>query len=200
MVADDRANRPSPLSMRKTLRVAALLAAALGTLPGAAHAQQRANAAAARAAAADVQAWFAELEQLHDRLAAIQARALADPQVGAAQVALGNSIKAAITRVDPAVTRGLARMEALDSLALRAEERGDEARLRQLSTEAQQLQRAFVAAQERVLAQPEIAAQVEAFQQRLQRKMLEVEPGAEQIMTRFRELEARLAAEASASR
>ena len=66
----------------------------------------------------------------------------------------------------------------------------------ELGAEAERIQRGFLAAQQRVLQQPEIAAQVTAFQQRLQRKMVELDPAAERIITRFRELETRLAAEA----
>lgn len=179
-----------------SLPIAVALAFAL---PHSLAAQQR-SPAEARAAAADVQAWFGELEELHARLEAIQARALADPQIDAAQEELGNVIKSAIDRVDPAVTRGLARMAAMEVEATAARQRGDDARLQELGAEAERIQRAFLAAQERVLQQPEVAAQVSAFQQRLQRKMLELDPAAERILARFRELETRLAAEASADR
>ena len=91
-------------------------------------------------------------------------------------------------------------MDAMEAEALAAEERGDHARLQQLGAEVDQIQRAFLAAQERALQQPEVAAQVSAFQQRLQRKMIELDPAAAHVLTRFRELEARLAAEATGSR
>ena len=178
------------------LRIAVALATALAALPGTLAAQQR-TAAEARAVAADVQAWFGELEELHTRLETLQARALDDPQVGAAQEELGDSIRATMERIDPSVAGAITRMDAMEEEATAARQRGDEARLQELGAEAERIQRAFVAAHERALQQPEIAAQVSAFQQRLQRKMLELDPATERILSRFRELETRLAAEAS---
>lgn len=166
--------------------------------PGGLHSQTSPRAAEAVRTAQEVQAWFGELEELHEQLEEIQAAALADPVVSAAQIELGTRVRAAMEQLDPALTGLIARMEVMESEANAAQQRGDSTRMAQLVAEADQIQRSFFAAQQRVLAQPEIAAEVTAFQQLLERKMVEIDSNAPRIIARFRELEALLAAEAEA--
>ncbi|MBW3629274.1 MAG: hypothetical protein KY464_08255 [Gemmatimonadetes bacterium] len=171
-----------------------LLGAALVAAPAAAHAQARPEAAIRNAA--EVEAWFGELQDLHDKLEDIQTRALADAQISAAQTELGARIKLAMERVDPTLQKSLSRMEAMEAEVSSAGQRRDAAKLQQLSDEAEQIQRQFLSAQQRALQQPEIAALVAGFQQKLERKMLELSPRSERLVARFRELEAKLASQA----
>ena len=174
---------------------AAFLGLALAVAPGPVTGQEKPDAGAAAAAsraAADVQDWFGELESLHGKLEDLQAEALRDAQLSAARTELGNRIRLAMERADPDLARGLARMEAMELEATAAQQKSDGAKLQQLGAEAREIERQFSASQERVLQQPEIAAQVSAFQERLERRMVELNPDTEKLIARFRELEARL--------
>jgi hypothetical protein len=160
-----------------------------------ADAQQNPGAATARATAENVQAWFGEIGQIHEQLEEIQVRALQDPELSAAQAELGEQIKQAMEQADPALAQKLARMETMEQEAAAAQQAGNTAKLLELGAEAEGIQRQFLAAQEKALEQPAIAARVTAFQQRLERKMSEVNPDTQKLIARFRELEAKLIAE-----
>lgn len=99
--------------MRHSSLCLALLGAALAAAPATARAQAHPDAAIRNAA--EVEAWFGELRDLHDKLEEIQTRALADKEIGAAQTELGARIKLAMERVDPALHKSLARMEAMEA-------------------------------------------------------------------------------------
>lgn len=172
----------------------------LAALPGALAAQEPAPAPAPAAPtapegpSAELQGWLIELQQLHGRLEAIQAQALADPTLSAQQEELGTSIRAAMEAIDPALPQSMTRIQALESEAATAQQAGDQARLEQIGAEAQQIQAQFLNAQQQALQKPELAAQVEAFQVTLEAKMKEVDPEAEQLIARFQELEQKLSA------
>ena len=70
---------------------------ALG-LPAVAAAQAPAPA---NASEAQVEEWFAEFQQVHQQLESIQAQALQDPQLSAAQEELGQEIQLAMATADP---------------------------------------------------------------------------------------------------
>jgi hypothetical protein len=187
----------------KPVLVAALLSIAV---PVAAHAQQRVvptgqqrTAPAApsmqRPAAPtqqQVEGWIAELRQLHGRLETIQNRAMEDQQLRRDQAALGQEIQAAMERADPALPGLVQRMAVLEREAVQAEQAGEQAKLRQIVQEAQGIQTRFAQVQGRVFSQPEIAGKVQAFQGRLEARMLQVDPQTPTLVRRFQELEGRL--------
>lgn len=167
----------------------------LAVLPVALTAQQPTPAPAApQGPPQEVQGWLTELQQLHGRLEGIQQKALADPSLSKAQETLGTSIRQAMQTIDPALEQGMARIKALETEASSAQQQGDQTKLQAISLEAQQIQQKFMTAQQKALAQPELAAQVEAFQNQLEKKMREVDPEAEKLIARFQELEQKLTA------
>lgn len=180
------------------IRRASWIALVALSLPGALAAQQRAPAAPqAQPPAANqqqLQQWLTELQELHGKLEAIQAKAAEDPQIRAAQESLGVEIKAAMEKADPTLPASLERVPKLEAEARQAQQSGDQAKLQQLAQEAQGIQQRFLAAQAKALEQPAIASKVEAFQQRLESKMAEVDPQAPALIKRFQELEGKLAA------
>lgn len=167
-------------------------------LPAAAAAQQRAPAAPAQQAQnpsqQQMQQWMTELQQIHGKLEAIQAKAIQDPQLQAAQESLGTEIKTAMEKADPTLPESMQRVQALESEALKAQQAGDQAKLQQLAQEAQSIQARFMEAQAKAFQQPEIATRLEAFQTRLETRMVEVDPAASDLIQRFKELEGKLAA------
>jgi hypothetical protein len=173
--------------MKHTLFIA--LAALM--LPSGLAAQQQEPAAPEQE---QVQSWMAELQQVHGKLESIQQKAIQDPQLQAAQEALGERVKAAIEKADPTLAQSMARAEALEKEAVAAQEAGDQAKLQELGAEAQQIQAQFMAAQQKAFAQPELAARMEAFQASLEEKMVAIDPAAEPLIARFQELQQKLAA------
>jgi hypothetical protein len=174
--------------------IVVLAAAALAALPGALSAQ---NAAAPPAAApegvpAEATQWLAEMQQLHLRLSQLQERALQDPELSARQDSLGMRIRLAMESIDPALPQQMGRIEEMEGQAAAAEARSDQAALQQLNAEAQQIQQQFLAAQQKALQQPELAAELTAFQTLLEQKILAVDPAAPQLLARFQELERKL--------
>lgn len=167
--------------MLKTLRPS-LLALALVALPAALAAQE---APAAQQEQAPAQT---EAEQIQSRLQQIQTRALQDPALVAAQDSLGSEITATMERVDPTFRAQAQRAEALKAEVEAARAAKDNAKLNQLATEATQLQQGFAAARERAMQDPQLSARVQAFQQRIVAKMVELDPETQNLLTRLQSL------------
>jgi hypothetical protein len=148
----------------------------------------------ATASEEQVEGWYTELQGLHQRLTEIQERALEDPQLQASQEALGTEIRAAMTVSDSTMAAKMARMETLQAEAEAASSANDMNRLQALMLEATEIQEEFEALQRRVLEEPGMAAKLGVFQTALQAKMVQVEPEAQGLMNRFRELETLLTA------
>ncbi|CAN5618672.1 hypothetical protein BH23GEM6_BH23GEM6_02870 [soil metagenome] len=174
------------------IKKTALVAFAIAALPGMAAAQQ--SGAPSAAEQQQVQGWLAEMQQIHGELQELQTRALQDPQLSAAQLALGESIRTAMEQADPTLQQRMQRLQTLDSEAAAAQQAGDNAKLQQLGAEVQQIQEQFVAAQQKALVeQPQLAAQMQTFQTDLEAKMVQLNPQAEQLLARFEQLQTRLA-------
>lgn len=141
----------------------------------------------------ETQSLIAEVQQIQARLAPIQEQALQDSAIRAEQEALGVEVRSAMVQIDPTLGEQITRMEQLATEAEAAQAAGDQARLLQLSAEAQEIQQRLAEAQIQAMQRPEIAARVEAFQARLQGRMIEIEPEAEALIRRFEELQRRLA-------
>jgi len=175
------------------IKKTALVAFAIAALPGVAAAQQAGAPSAAEQQ--QVQGWLAEMQQIHGQLQELQNRALQDPQLSAAQLALGENIRTAMERADPSLQQKMERLQTLDSEAAAAQQAGNTAKLQQLSVEVQQIQEQFVAAQQKALeTQPQLATQMQTFQTDLESKMKQLNPQAEGLIGRFEELQTRLAA------
>jgi len=167
-------------------------ALALTLAPAALVAQQQPAPTQQQQPSAEVQGWITEIQQLEQRLGPIQARAMEDPQLQQAQTELNAAVIAALTQGDAAVQADLRRVETIQPELRAAQESGDQAQFQRLATEAQQLQQRLAQAQARAMQQPEIAAQADAFQTRLQTRMVEVDPEAEALIQRFVALQAQI--------
>lgn len=183
------------------LALSALLLAASGL-----EAQQRQvgarvpSAAPARGATAaapsreEVRAWYGELQQIGARLQSAHERAMAgDARLRTTQQTLFADIKTGMERTDPSLAQLAGRAQALEAEARRARQAGNRERLRTLAAEASQIQGRFLAAQNRVMAQPAIAQRMRAYETQLHQKMLQAEPQLDQLLARSRDLQARLA-------
>jgi hypothetical protein len=141
-----------------------------------------------------IQNLFNEYQELHSQLQGLQGQALQDPQLSADQEALGNDIRVAMEAYDPMMKQRLGRVNAIETEASAAQAAGDMPKLQLLMSEAQEIEQHFMSVQESVMEQPEIAAKVDAFQSKLEQKMIQISPGAQALMTRFRALETQLQA------
>jgi hypothetical protein len=168
-------------------RAFALSAFALGT-PALLAAQEAASAPTQH----DLEAIFAEFQEIHHQLEDIQLQALQDPQLNAAQEALGEEIRTAMEARDPALRQQMERIESLEGEAVSAQQAGNLEKLQELMVEAQAIEQRFLTIQQQVLTTPSIAAKIEAFQTELERKMVEVNPQTASLISRFRELESKL--------
>lgn len=158
--------------------------------------QQRAAPAAQQAPGAptqqQVEQWVGELRQLHGKLESIQGQAMQDAQLQRDQAALGEEVRAAMERADPGLETLMQRVPALEAEARSAEQAGEQARLQQLAQEAQTIQARFAQAQAKAFEAPTIATRLEAFQDRLEARMVQVDPETPAMVRRFQELEGRL--------
>lgn len=174
------------------------LALALLALPVVSVAQQQTPEPAAElerdsAATAMLQGWLAEIQVINGRLQELQQQALQDSSLSAEQAALGESIRAAMEAADPTLEASMARVEQLQGEAAAAQQQGDAARLNELGAEVRQIEMKFVQAQQQALAEPELSAQLEAFQTRLEARIAELDPEAPQLIARFQQLQEQLA-------
>lgn len=176
--------------------VAALLALPAGLAAQTLEpAPARAQAAAPDSAAvAQIQGWLAELQTVSGRLQALQEQALQDAELTAAQESLGARIRTAMEESDPSLVDGMERVETLQGEAEAAQAAGDQAKLMELGAELQQIEARFVIAQQRALARSDISSDLEAFEARLQARLVELDPEAPRLIERFQELQRMLSA------
>lgn len=142
----------------------------------------------------EAQELIGELQQLQTRLQPIQQEALQDPEIQAAQQALGAEIQEAMAEADPSTPEKMQRLQELMVQAQAAQAEQDAAAMNEIVTEARALEQELQAAQAAAIESPELAPRVEAFEDRLLERMVEVDPEAESLLDRVQELNARLAA------
>lgn len=141
----------------------------------------------------EVRGWLTELDQIHQELSALQSQALADPSLSAMQESVGEQMRMAMEEIDPSLAQSLDRIPEMEAEAQQAESRGDQEALDALSAEAQRIEERFMAAQNRAMqSRPNLVAEVLAFQEALQERMLESDPEAPRLIARMQELEAML--------
>jgi len=171
-----------------TTRTALVAMLALAFVPATVLAQE--PAPAQPQASPELQGWVAEMQQLQAELAPVQAQALeADPALQEEQEQVSAAVQQAMLEIDPALPERQDRIAVLQEEARAAQEAGDVDRIIELSGEAEQIQQSFADAQMQAMQREDIAPQVEAFQTRLQARMMEIDPATETRMQRLQELE-----------
>ena len=142
----------------------------------------------------EVQQAIMELQQIQAQLQPIQEQVLADPEIQAEQAALGEEIQSAMTQADPSVPRHMARLQELAGAAEAAQSEQDQAKMTEIIEEAQGLEMQLQQAQQQALQRPEIAPRIDAFQEKVESRMLAVNPEAGALMERLDELQTQLMA------
>ena len=142
----------------------------------------------------EAQALVTEMQELQVELGPIQQQALADADLQAAQQELGEKVRAAMAEADPEMPARMERLTALQAQAQEAQAAQDQERMQAIVTEAQQIEQSLQAAQQEAIARPELDAEIEAFQTRLEQKMVEIDPDAAPLLERMRAIDAELRA------
>lgn len=179
--------------MKTNLIRTTLLAALFVVAPAGLEAQQQGPIDPAQLPP-EAQELIAELQQIQTTLQPIQQEAMQDPEIQASQQALGEEIQAVMTEVDPQTPERMARLQELMGRAQAAQAAQDEAAMAEIVTEARGLEQELQAAQQQAIQSPEIAPQVEAFEAKLLARMMEVDPEAETLIERAKELDEKLGA------
>lgn len=173
--------------MQKKTRIALIAFAALA-LPAAAAAQDTQPAAPPAQPAAPAAAPQQELEQIQQRLAALQRQASQDAAIQAQAEALKVESIAAMDRLDPGAKAKRDRADALRAEVQAAQAAGDNARLNTLAAEAQQLQQYFTEFRPRMMQDATYAEKQQAFTAAMVAKMTELDPQTPTLIARLQEL------------
>lgn len=140
----------------------------------------------------EIQGWLTEMQQLQAQLGPLQQQALQDPGLQEEQQRVTTLVQETMLQLDPTIPQQTQRIEELQQEAQTAQETEDVNRIMEIAAEAQQIQQRFVELQAEAMQSPAVAPQIEAFQSRLQARMIEIDPEAEARIQRLEELQRRL--------
>jgi hypothetical protein len=145
-------------------------------------------AAPTMVAAQDATSPDTEIERIQNRLMQTQERVLADEEVQAAQVEVGQVLVAAMIRLDPTLAGKTERAGTIGQDVAEAREARDNERLHELANEAEALQADLAAARLRALTEPDVMEAMEDFRMLVIDKMTEADPETPALITRLGEL------------
>lgn len=164
-------------------RIAAGLAVAAAVVPAAASAQ------ANEQPPPQVREWIAEMQQIQMQIMPVQQQAMQDTALQEEQAAVTAAVREAIVEADPAMEAKLDRMDELMVEARAAQAAQDQEKLVELTQEAQTLQPEIASAQADALDRPDVEAKVLAFRDKLQARMVEIDPETKPLLERLQELD-----------
>lgn len=177
---------------RCTMTIVAMVVGLVGAAPLAAQEQQ--PVPQQQAPSPEQQQLMAEARQIQTRLAQVQTEVLADPELKERQEEIGSRIETAMIEADPGLEDSMARVQELQQQMAQAQQAGNTAQLQQMVAEARQIESRYQQAQAQALEDPDLAQSVEAFNERVRERMLEVEPETEQLIERLQTLQQQLQA------
>jgi small-conductance mechanosensitive channel len=170
-----------------------LLAGVLVAAPSAASAQGGPPVPPEAAEAMrSMQQWYAELQQIGQRLSAVQQQVMQDSALRARQMEIAQDLRAAMLRADPELNQLETRARALEGEARQAQQAGNEAALDRLTQEAQQIQQRVLAAQAQAVQNNGLAARIDALETEVRARMAQIEPESPRLIERAEALQARI--------
>lgn len=131
----------------------------------------------------------AEAARIEDALAAIEARALSDPDLRSMDQALGEELMAAMMRADPGLAAAAERLPRLDQARTRAIDAGDAAAAAEAARRIAAIERRYLRAQAAALRDVSLAERVDRFNALLRRRMVETDEAAGSLLRRYAELQ-----------
>jgi len=165
--------------MSQRLALVAAIALALLAIPATSPAQ---------ALPPEAQELVAEMQEIEGQLAPIQHLAMQDSVIQLHQDAVTDAVRKAMVAADSANAQKLERFDAILAEAEAAEQAGDTATVVALTAEVRELQPQLMAAQQNVMAQPEVEARMTAYFDAVEAKMIELDPNARALIDRLHEL------------
>lgn len=145
------------------------------------------------------------LQQIEQRIGALQREALQDPELAGQQEALQGEILAHVEENDPEAKKAAIELGEVMSEARAAQQAGDREALSRLAPRAGALQRRVQQAQQEAMGSEEIAPRVAAFEAAMLEALTEIDAGAprlfdeaERAVARLRELNGQPAGTAAA--
>jgi hypothetical protein len=129
------------------------------------------------------------LQVVTSQIAAVQKRALADPELQAANRAIGELITATASRLDPGYLGYSQRAVALKTEVDSAQAAQDNDKLWALADEAKQLQAKISAAQERARSDAEVTKKLDEFKVQLFAKMVQLDPKVQELVKELETLQ-----------
>lgn len=125
-----------------------------------------------------------ELQQVQKQLRGIRQKALQDSSIREQRLALQETVRGAMTEIDPDLASKEDTLNALQRRLRQAQQSQDTAQLRSLMTRGRQVQQQVQAVRDTVLQRDSIANQLEQFRQDLNDKMVEIDPNAAELIER----------------
>lgn len=137
-----------------------------------------------------------ELQRVRKELSAISEEAMQDSALQRQLEELRALIDETMREMSPRAGKQMDRMDTLRGQVQTAQSQGDTARLRELMTEAQGLQRSLQKIRNKAMRQEEVAATLKDFRAALQEKMREIDPAADSLMDRADSLQQEMQSQA----
>lgn len=125
-----------------------------------------------------------EIQQINQQLRQVQQQALQDSALQARQLELQEMIGAAARDEDPEYSEKEDRLNEIQREMQQAQQEQDTTQLRSLMMEGQQLRQDVNQTQQQIIQRDSIQQQIETFQDRMEQKMIEIDPEAEQLLER----------------
>lgn len=173
------ADRPDSRRMFAAGACAGLLAVLVAAAPAVAQAggQQQGQMS-------QMQQLRQEIQKIDQQLQKIRQEALQDSALQAKQLELQEMIGAAARQADPEYKKKEDRLNEIQKKMQQAQQNQDTAQMRSLMMEGQKLQRDVSQTQQQVAQRDSIDAEIQAFREQMQQKMIEIDPKAEQLLER----------------
>ena len=147
------------------------------------------SAQVAQPAAPNLQDLIRELQQVDNQLQPFRQQALQDATLKAEQEQLQAAVQKALVAANPNIQAQLDRADKIKAEITAAQAANEAEKVAALNKEAETIQQEISKAQAAVLDQPEISAQVTAFSEKLNKKMIEINADAKALIDRRSELE-----------
>lgn len=133
----------------------------------------------------EAMALMMEAQQIQQELAPVREEAMQDEALAIRMSEIQESIETAMRTENP---QAFERMEAFEADFVAAQEAGDQERVQEIGTEAQEVQMELQALQQSVLERPEIRDSIEEFEAAQRERMIEIDPEAGERMDRIDEI------------
>ena len=137
----------------------------------------------------ETMALMMEAQELQQRLQPLEQEAMQDPELAAMLEDVQERVETAMRDEDPELFEEMVRLE---EAFVAAQEAGDEERAQEVGMEAQGVYAQLQSLQQAVMDRPEIREPIEAFEEAHRERMLEIDPEAEELLDRMREIMAEL--------